>query len=147
MITKENKMDDLEIKGNIMKPFNKQAMQILINHETDLFHYFENNTDTTDTIENRLKQVFLAYVCTGDEILQKKYDKFVLDDSLLPDSSLVAEIRRLVTEYGWSEFLNGIRIFCEKKAKQNIKLGLPSRAEGWLAAKDKIAIVRKTVEM
>lgn len=132
----------------MIKDYNERAMRILINHDSALMFEFSDRRERKDGTESgdTLKDLYHEIV-KNDPKLIKKYNQFVLDEEIPEDSPLVAEIRRLVKQYGWRQFLLGIRQFAEKKAKYFLNLGMNQRAEPWLSIKEKIATVRKTAEL
>ena len=135
----------------MIKPFNKRGMHILINHVPELMIEFMRRLDSgsNDGItlsDSILLDIYNEFV-SQDTKLGKRYNQLCLNEEICEDGPIVAEIRKLVNEYGWKRFIQAVGQFAEKKVKQFLNLGLHERATPWISIKAKIDSVRKTADL
>jgi len=141
-----------------MHEYSRQHMLRLVNKDKALAEIYMNRiAENGREVDEALTHVFLGIVASDKKYRDKYEDLFdpIKDDltwadmkmQLGPDSPVVAEIRRLVNQFGWRGFIRGLAQYAYKKALEKKALGLTDDVAAWASVQDKVSKLRKGVKL
>lgn len=105
-----------------MKPFDKEVVLRLLNDDEDLNRVCEALAEHND-LNVALKLIYDKYIITSVERRAKYDESYGESWYLIPDTPLVAEIRKLIERFGWKQFVKAIANYAFKKMDQMRVMG------------------------